>query len=201
MLFRSTNRLSIGIQTFHAPTLAMMNRTHTGEQAFRALENVRTAGFGNISADLIFAVPSRTMELLVEDLELLLRQHPQHISTYGLTIEERTVFGKRYLKGEFHPVEEDRNADEFELIMDTLTGAGYRQYEVSNFALPGYESFHNSNYWHRVPYLGVGPGAHSFTGEERFFNIASNHQYMASIQAGRLPRTVETLDQIGRAHV
>jgi len=102
------------------------------------------------------------------------------------------------LKGEFHQVEEDRNADEFELIMDTLTEAGYRQYEVSNFALPGYESVHNSNYWHRVPYLGVGPGAHSFTGEERFFNIASNHQYMASVQAGRLPRTVETLDRTDR---
>jgi len=189
------NRLSIGIQTFHNPTLNLMNRNHTGKQALEAIEHARSAGFRNISADLIFAVPGRSIDLLELDVHTLLAQRPEHISTYGLTIEPRTVFGKRHSSGDFEPVGEDQNADEFEMIMDTLEAAGYRQYEVSNFSLPGYASVHNSSYWNRVPYLGVGPGAHSFNGQERSHNIASNHLYMTAIAEGKIPCTKEPLDR------
>ena len=194
-LFRNlgVNRLSIGVQSFHEPTLQMMNRSHTGQQARIAIDRAREAGFNNISIDLIFAVPGRTTELLQQDLDLVLQYQPEHVSTYGLTIEERTVFGKKFSAGHFKPVSEDQNADEFELIMDSLQAAGYRQYEVSNFARPGHESVHNSSYWHGTPYLGVGPGAHSFSGSTRFSNIANNHLYMKAIGEGKLPRSTETL--------
>ncbi|MFM7193995.1 MAG: radical SAM family heme chaperone HemW, partial [Bacteroidota bacterium] len=192
------NRLSIGVQSFHEETLRMMNRAHSGEQAMNAIHRSREAGFSNLSLDLIFAVPGRTTELLKQDLDQLLSIHPEHISTYGLTIEERTVFGKRFSRGQFSPASEDQNADEFELIMDTLGEAGYRQYEVSNFARPGYLSNHNSNYWRDVPYVGIGPGAHSYTGTTRFSNVANNHKYMAAIKAGELPRTVEALGREDR---
>ncbi len=187
------NRLSIGVQSFHDPTLVMMNRSHNSSQAQAVITQAREAGFNNISIDLIFAVPGRTTELLQQDLDQVLRHRPEHISTYGLTIEERTVFGKRFTKGEFIPVSEDQNADEFELIMDALRSAGYRQYEVSNFSRPGFESVHNSSYWHGIPYLGIGPGAHSYSGRERFSNIANNHRYMMAIREGNLPRSTETL--------
>lgn len=187
------NRLSIGVQSFHEETLRMMNRSHSAEQAKSAIQRSREAGFKNLSLDLIFAVPGRTTDLLKQDLDQLLSHDPEHISTYGLTIEERTVFGKRFSRGQFTPASEDQNADEFELIMDTLGGAGYRQYEVSNFARTGFLSAHNSNYWQDVPYLGVGPGAHSYTGNERFSNLANNHRYMTAIREDILPRTVEVL--------
>jgi oxygen-independent coproporphyrinogen-3 oxidase len=199
-LFQSLgiNRLSIGVQSFHDQTLNMMNRSHSGSQALQAIATAREAGFRNISLDLIFAVPGRTMDLLQQDLEIVLGQSPEHISCYGLTVEERTVFGKNFRAGQFKPVSEDQNADEFELIMDTLAGTGYRQYEVSNFSIPGFESKHNSSYWHGIPYLGLGPGAHSYFGNERFSNIANNHRYMSAIREGNLPRSKESLSRTDR---
>lgn len=181
------NRLSIGIQSFHDQTLASLNRCHTGEQALSGLVNARNAGIKNLSADIIFGIPGRTIAILKEDLDRLVSFCPEHISAYGLTIEEKTVFGKWSASGKFKPASEEDHATEFEYLMEYLPEHGYDQYEISNFARPGYESVHNSSYWKRIPYLGIGPGAHSFDGDNRHINISSNHIYMSSIHSG-IPR-------------
>lgn len=194
------NRLSIGIQTFHEETLSALNRAHNGDQARRAVEEARRAGFTNLSLDIMFAIPGRSINQLKADLDDMLTFAPEHISAYGLTVEERTVLGKRAAEGTFLPITDDDQATEFELVMDTLENAGYRQYEVSNFCRPGFASRHNSAYWKGVPYLGIGPGAHSFSGTIRQANIANNNRYMASIESGQVPAEAEVLSLRDKIH-
>lgn len=188
------NRLSIGIQTFHEETLQKLNRSHSGAQAMESLEKAREGGIDNLNADLIFAIPGRNMEILMEDVSTLLSYKPQHISAYGLTIEEKTVFGKWSSAGKFHAASEDQNANEFEYLMNALPEVGLEQYEISNFALKGFESKHNSSYWKRVPYLGLGPGAHSFNGTSRQINLSNNHGYIAALRNGQSFWTTEVLE-------
>jgi len=192
------DRLSVGVQTFDEDTLQFLNRNHSGEQALEALNRCRTAGYSNISVDLIFAIPGRTTEKLKNDLNILLTLAPEHISTYGLTVEHGTYFGHQAAKGKFSAVDEEQNALEFELIIETLTSAGYQQYEISNFCLPGRHSKHNSSYWKGEPYLGLGPGAHSFRDIYRQFNISNNHLYMQAIAEKILPAAVEKLSLTDR---
>ena len=116
-----------------------------------------------------------------------------HISAYCLTIEEKTVFGKWYKQKKLQPADEDIAADQFELLMKTLTKAGYHHYEISNFAKPNLESRHNSSYWQQSPYIGIGPGAHSYNGENRQYNISNNPLYIKSLQKNKIPATVEIL--------
>lgn len=178
ILSLGVNRLSIGVQTFSEDRLKWMNRIHSSDEAISAYRNARNLGFNNISLDLIYAIPEGGEELWESDLKKLTALQPEHISLYGLTIEDRTVFGKKKQKGQLIEVTEDEAAAQYLNSIKILTQKGYEQYEVSNFSKPGFRSQHNSSYWSGKPYLGVGPGAHSFNGKSRQFNIKNNPKYV-----------------------
>ncbi len=187
------NRLSIGIQSFNDNLLKYLNRAHDAQGARRCLETVREAGFNNISIDLIYAIPGLTQKIWKETLQEALSFLPEHISSYGLTIEERTVFGNWSKRGKLHPVDEENSAQQFELLMAILSHSGYEHYEISNFCKPGFHSRHNSSYWKQSRYLGIGPSAHSYNGDSRQFNIRNNASYIRSINEGIVPFEREVL--------
>lgn len=189
------NRLSIGIQSFDDTSLKFMNRIHNGMVAEQAFHDARTAGFANISVDLIFAVPGMTASLWEDTIRKTLLLQPEHISCYSLTIEDKTVFGKWTAAGKLKPAGEETEAEQMQILTEALSEAGYDRYEISNFARPGFESQHNSSYWKRVPYLGVGPGAHSFNGTIRQHNVPNNALYIKSIHAGSVPQETEQLSR------
>ncbi|MAE83838.1 MAG: coproporphyrinogen III oxidase [Flammeovirgaceae bacterium] len=188
------NRLSIGIQTFDNTRLKYINRAHTSDEAESCLVNAREAGFDNISADLIYAIPPESMDYWQSDLRKLLSFDLEHISLYGLTIEEKTAFGNWRKKGKLQEVPEETSARQYELAITELKAARYEHYEVSNFAKSGYYSRHNTGYWEDQKYLGVGPGAHSYDGTNRSFNISNNARYLESIKNDELALTTETLE-------
>ena len=192
------NRLSIGIQSFDDYTLKYLNRIHDSKDSFRAIKNAEQAGFENINLDLIFAIREDHMDILKDDIDKMVQVHPQHISTYSLTVEENTVFGNWTRKGKIGSVSSDSAALEFEYVMENLGRANYLQYEVSNFSKPGFVSIHNSNYWKEVPYLGIGPSAHSFDGNTRQSNICNNSNYIKSIEKGIIPAVKEDLSKADR---
>jgi len=187
------NRLSIGIQTFDDERLKFINRAHTSIEAEKCLIDAKAAGFDNISADLIYAIPPDDMAYWETDLNKLLSYNLAHISLYGLTIEEKTAFGNWHKKGKLQEVTEDLAASQYRLAIDTLKANGYEHYEVSNFSKPGMYSRHNSAYWDDQQYLGVGPGAHSYNGQTRSFNISNNAKYITAIERNELPITIEKL--------
>jgi len=187
------NRLSLGIQSFDDTVLRFFNRAHNAAEALSCIRRARAAGFNNLSADLIYSVPGQTDEMLRHNLALLLQEKPEHISAYSLTIEEKTVFGKKAKKGELHAMGDEQSAAQFEIVMDTLIAAGYRHYEISNFCLPGYQSKHNTSYWQQKKYLGVGPSAHSFDGTSRQYTISNNHTYSRALKEGTIPYEKEVL--------
>lgn len=192
------NRLSIGVQTFHDPLLKYLNRNHSAGTAINSFQMAREQGFSNINLDLIFAIPGQSLKMIEEDLQELLRLKPEHISAYTLTIEERTVFGNWHKKGKLQPVPDDFAAEAFLLVSDFLIHAGYRHYEVSNYCRQNFASQHNSNYWKQIPYLGIGPGAHSFNGVSRQANIANNYTYVKRINEHMIPASVEILSHEDR---
>jgi len=192
------NRLSIGIQSFDDNTLKYLNRVHDSKDSIKAIRNAEQSGFKNINLDLIFAIRENHMNILKEDIDKMVQIQPQHISTYSLTVEKNTVFGNWIRKGKIGIVSNDNSAHEFEYIMETLEINGYQQYEVSNFSQPGFISKHNSNYWKEVPYLGIGPSAHSFNGRTRQSNISNNSNYIKSIGKGIIPSTEEALSNTDR---
>jgi len=181
------NRISLGIQTFDERVLRWMGRLHGAEGARAALDAARGAGLTNFSVDLIFALPRRLERDLASDLDAVLRLEPPHVSLYGLTAEPSTPLGKWVNTGRERLPDAEVYADEYLLAVDRLTRAGYRHYEVSNFALPGHESRHNIAYWRRVPYLGLGPGAHSYLPPERFWNERGWDTYRALVQGAESP--------------
>lgn len=188
------NRLSIGIQSFNDKTLQSFNRAHDATLALSCVEKARNEGIENISIDLIFGAPNQSMSDLKFDLEKIKELDVPHVSIYGMTIEENTAFGKWYQKGQLKPLEDEQAAQQFEVIMNTLSELGYVQYEISNFAKVGFESKHNSSYWQSKPYIGIGPSAHSFDGQKlREHNISNNPKYIRSIQSGRIPTEKENL--------
>ena len=177
------NRLSIGVQTFNSEYLRFFNRSHTADQSKSAVKMAQRAGFDNISVDLIFGIPGQSIENFKKDLDQILALNTTHISIYGLTIEERTVFGNRYAKGRLTPLDEDLAAIQFEVIMDELEKAGYEHYEISNFCIPGYYSRHNTSYWKQEEYIGIGPAAHSYNKIARQYNVAHNMKYIRAIDS------------------
>ncbi|WP_258099530.1 radical SAM family heme chaperone HemW [Marinoscillum pacificum] len=188
------NRLSIGIQTFDNTRLQYINRAHSSEEAESCLFNARNAGFDNISADLIYAIPPDNMEYWQSDLAKLLSYDLEHISLYGLTIEEKTAFGNWRQKGKLKEVPEETAAKQYELAISELKAAKYEHYEVSNFAKRGYYSRHNTGYWEDQKYLGIGPGAHSYNGVNRSFNISNNARYLEAISNQELALTTESME-------
>jgi oxygen-independent coproporphyrinogen III oxidase len=193
LVSQGVNRLSIGIQSFHEPHLRFMNRAHTALEAERSVQAAQAAGITNLTADLIYAIPATDDSFLQRDLEKMLGLGIDHISAYCLTIEPKTVFGNWVKNKKLQPIEDDYAARQFEILMDTLRQANYDQYEISNFARNQKYSLHNSAYWQRRPYLGIGPSAHSYDGSSRQYNSANNAAYVREISKNILPSTKEIL--------
>lgn len=187
------NRLSIGVQSFFDKDLKWMNRAHDAKQAVACLENVYKSGFDNFSADLIFGIPGLTDREWQINIEKMLSFDVPHLSCYALTLEQQTPLAHLINKKKIPPLDEEQAARQFKILMQQLAQAGYEQYEISNFAKPGCRSQHNSSYWHHIPYLGIGPGAHSFRPQERQWNISNNARYIKSIQNGKIPCEKEAL--------
>ena len=195
------NRLSIGLQSFHEPHLRLMNRAHSAQESWEVVRRAQGAGFENISVDLIYGVPAASHAIWQEDLQRLFELNVPHVSAYALTIEPDTAFGRRLKKGTFVAPPEEFVAQQFEMLLAQLRAHGYEQYEISNFCQPGRESRHNSNYWRGVPYLGLGPSAHSFDGRSRQYAVANNPQYVAAVlERGEVPATVEHLSPLDQAN-
>lgn len=192
---RSTyiNRISMGVQSFFDDDLRMLNRRHTAEQARRAVGICKENGLTNISVDLIYALPFQTLERWEHNIDQALALQVPHLSAYCLSIEEGTPLSYRLERGEIAPIEDEKCAEMYEMLCKKLTQAGYHHYELSNFALPGYEAQHNSSYWDGTPYIGIGPAAHSFDGESRQWNIANTKKYIEAIEQGLIPSEKEEL--------
>ena len=182
------NRISLGVQSFHAPALRWMGRLHGAEGARAAMATARTAGFDNVSIDLIFGLPDPLERNWAQDLELALQLEPEHISLYGLTAESGAALGRWVREGRATLPTEESYADEYLLAADVLATAGYEHYEVSNFARAGHESRHNRAYWTGASYLGLGPGAHSYQPPLRLWNVRDWSVYQQKLAAGQLPR-------------
>lgn len=194
----SINRLSIGIQSFHQPHLSYLNRAHTADEATRSVQQAQDTGFDNLSLDLIYAIPAKDHCLWKNDLAQAVDLQPTHISAYCLTIEEKTVFGRWQRQGKLRAVSDEFAAEQFDLLTNALTAAGYDGYEVSNFCQPNRYSQHNTNYWRGEKYLGIGPSAHSFDGISRQYNVANNAKYQRAISQGQLAYEREILSRTDR---
>ncbi|MGB3779805.1 MAG: radical SAM family heme chaperone HemW [Tunicatimonas sp.] len=189
------NRLSIGIQSFHEPHLRYLNRAHRADEATRCVQQAQDVGFDNLSIDLIYAIPAEDHGVWERDLTQAVALQPQHISAYCLTIEEKTVFGRWQQQGKLRAVSDAFAAEQFELLLATLTAAGFDPYEVSNFCQPGYYAKHNTSYWQNQKYLGVGPSAHSYDGMSRQHNMAHNARYLQALADGTVPFEREELSR------
>lgn len=189
------NRFSLGIQSFAEENLQWMNRAHNSVQSFAAIDTIRNACFENFSIDLIYGTPGQTKEGWIKDVETALKLNIPHLSCYALTVEEKTALHTLIEKGEKQEVNQDDQAERFNVLMELTAEAGYHHYEISNLALPGFESKHNSSYWEGLSYIGFGPSAHSYDGKKRKWNIANNIKYAESISKHILPFEEETLSQ------
>src|SRR3989441_848008 len=181
------NRLSLGAQSFDDAVLAWMHRSHDAARIGEAVRTLRAAGIDNISLDLIFALPAELKRDWERDLGMAMSLRPQHLSLYGLTVEERTPLARWISRGAVVPPEDDRYAAEYLLAHARLAAGGYRFYEVSNACHDGFRSRHNSAYWSGRPYLGLGPAAHSYDGRTRRWNVPAWHGDLRAIAAGRPP--------------
>lgn len=189
------DRLSLGIQSFDEEVLRFYNRKHTAKESKVAIETARQAGFDKFSLDLIYGFPHSNHELWKRDLQEAIAQNPGHISSYSLTVEPKTALGNWAEKRKFQPADDDFVAEQFELLQELTGQAGYIQYEVSNFGKPGQFAMHNTNYWKGVPYLGLGPSAHSFDGKNRGANPANNSLYLQRLGTGTLPYQTDELTE------
>ncbi len=173
------NRVSLGVQSFIDEHLRWMNRRHTAEEAIAAVQILRNAGIENISLDLIFGYSLLTTRQWEYNLQTIIKLKPSHISAYQMSIESGSPLGKQYKQGEYTPPTDDECAAQYAYLQDYLASKGYLQYEISNFALnEQLRSIHNSSYWKGVPYLGLGPGAHSYNGRERSWNRNNLKRYI-----------------------
>ncbi len=193
------NRISLGVQSWDDGLLKLLGREHNAEQAEESFRILRNAGFTNVNVDLMFGLPGQTVDQWRATLEKTIALEPEHVSTYCLTYEEDTEFFLRHARGEFR---QDANADAefFELTMTILEDAGYRHYEISNYARPGFESVHNRAYWLGKDYLGIGPSAVSTIGTQRWQNVSDYRAYINRVLSGESSRgTSENLtDQMKR---
>lgn len=188
------SRISLGIQSWRDEDLVFLNRRHNAEQASRALKDTLGAGFENVSIDLIYGIPGMSLRAWESNLEISLSYDIKHLSAYHLTIEPGTVFGKMKEKGLFRETDEERSNAEFNILVRKTESAGFIHYEISNFGREGYFSQHNTSYWNQVPYLGLGPSAHSFNGYSRQWNIADVNKYIKYVNEGETFFEREELD-------
>lgn len=179
------NRVSMGVQSFEDPILRFIGRRHTAQQAVEAVSRLRESGIHNISIDLIYGLPGQTVESWADSVRQAVALKPQHISAYGLSYEEGTRLWHQRERGEVVEVPEEQCLAMYSILKEMLQAAGYEHYEISNFALPGYYSRHNSSYWNDTLYLGLGAAAHSYDGHTRRYNPHDLQQYIDTIAAGR----------------
>lgn len=189
------NRVSMGVQSFEDPILRLIGRRHTAVQAVEAVARLREAGIGNISIDLIFGLPGQTVPSWTDTVRQAIALRPQHISAYGLTYEEGTRLWRQRQDGEVVEVPEEQCLEMYSILVDELQSAGYEHYEISNFALPGYHSRHNSSYWDDTPYLGLGAAAHSYDGCIRRYNPHDLQRYIDAVMTGKTACEQEKLSQ------
>jgi len=187
------NRLSIGIQSFDDKELHALSRRHTAREAIDAVKRCQQQGFHNISVDLIYGLPGQTIAVWQRNLALALALEIQHISSYHLIYEERTRMYRLLQSGRITPVPEETSTNMFAMLIDQLTVAGFIHYEISAFAKEGFFSRHNSSYWKDVPYIGLGPSAHSYDGTNRSWNVRSILRYNKGAKNGQFEREKEQL--------
>jgi oxygen-independent coproporphyrinogen-3 oxidase len=189
------NRLSIGIQSFHDSELKLMNRAHNASQALSSVTLAKKE-FDNVSIDLLFGNPNTTLDDWKRNLDHALQLEVPHISSYALTLEPKTALERFVDKGVVSLLDENVVEAQFHHLVDTLTQAGYDHYELSSFGKPGYHSQNNTGYWQGKTYLGIGPSAHGFDGNQRYWNVSNNASYMQQIIKGELPQTIEKLSVV-----
>ena len=191
------NRLSIGVQSFLDNELTLMNRAHNASQALSSVEHAKKV-FDNVSIDLLFGNPNTTLDDWKRNLDHALQLEVPHISSYALTLEPKTALERFVDKGLVSTLDENVVEAQFHHLVDTLTQAGYDHYELSSFGKPGYHSQNNMGYWQGKTYLGIGPSAHGFDGNQRYWNVSNNASYMQQITKGELPQTIEKLSVVDR---
>lgn len=187
------NRLSIGIQSFFDDELRWMNRNHSAEASRNAIRLAQEHGFENLTVDLIYGVPVSSDERWAGNVRHVIEAGVPHVSAYALTVEERTALAHAVNKGSAAAPDEEQSHRQFMLLRSELIRNGFEPYEISNFGKPGWHSVHNSNYWNGVPYLGIGPGAHSFDGDIRRWNVRNNALYVKKAEAGEVWYETEQL--------
>ncbi len=188
------NRLSVGVQSFHEDELRWMNRSHSAKDSLQCIHEIKAAGFVNFSVDLIYGSPLQTDAMLDANLDHLFNLAVPHLSCYALTAEPKTILQNKIDRKETAPPDPDRQSAQFLQLMKRMADAGYNHYEISNYALPGKESRHNSSYWKGDAYLGLGPSAHSFDGQRtRRWNLSNNSLYIESLLKGVIPYEEEVL--------
>ena len=197
-LFNSkVNRLSIGVQSFFEKDLKLMNRSHTSNQAMNCIKSA-VKYFDNISVDLIYGIPGLDNSRLKENIEILISHNISHISAYALTVEPKTALKKYIDNGIIAPIDDSQSQEQFHILLDILEDHNYENYELSNFAKNNLYSVNNSAYWTRKKYIGIGPSAHSFNGNNRFWNIKNNLKYIESIKNNIIPNEMEVLSAIDK---
>lgn len=190
------NRLSVGIQSFYEDELKWMNRAHSAAESLACIDKIKAAGFTNFSVDLIYGSPLLSNEDWKQNVQTVIEKGIPHISCYALTIEPKTILAKMIEAKKIATTDSEKQAQQFLLLMEWLSAAGYEHYEISNFAKPNLRSKHNSSYWQGKKYYGFGPSAHSFDGVRiRRWNIANNALYIQSIQKNGVPYEEEALTQ------
>ncbi|MBK8225920.1 MAG: radical SAM family heme chaperone HemW [Flavobacteriales bacterium] len=193
-------RLSLGTQSFREDRLRWMGRAHNAGQALKSIALIAKAGFASWTIDLIYGLPGMTLEEWDEQLTIALDHGMPHLSAYCLTVEAKTALAHQVKKAMVTmPGDADQSA-QFDRLMERMEAAGLEHYEISNFGLPGHRSRHNSSYWEGVPYLGVGPSAHSFDGSKRRWNVANNARYQKAVQQGEPYWEEETLNPAQRTN-
>jgi oxygen-independent coproporphyrinogen-3 oxidase len=185
----------MGVQTFSDDRLRFLHRRHTVKQVEEAVKRIRDCGIKNISIDLMFGFPNEKTSEWEEDIRHALSLNVEHISAYSLMYDEGTRLDEMRKQHLLKELDEEVSLQMYEMLMDRLTLAGYEHYEISNFALPGYRSRHNSSYWQNTPYIGIGAAAHSYDLHKRQWNIADIREYMDSIEKGIIPCEYEVIDE------
>ncbi len=195
LIHTGINRLSIGIQSFSDQDLVFLNRVHSGKQAKTCIKRAQDAGFTDLSIDLIYGIPTLSSDQWEYNLMTALDFDIPHISAYALTVEDKTPLAVMIRKGKMPDVNDAVQLQHFEMLLDLLNAHGYQHYEISNFCLPGKYARHNTSYWKGIPYLGIGPSAHSFNGESRQWNVSGITPYIQALKGGKLPFEKEVLSQ------
>ena len=190
------NRLSMGVQSFYDEDLHWMNRAHNAEQSFYSIDTVLSAGFSNLTIDLIYGTPTLTDEKWKRNVDRAIQYGIPHLSCYALTVESKTALERMIRNGKTVDINTEDQARQFLLLIDWLEASGYDHYEISNFAKPGMRSRHNTSYWQQKTYLGLGPSAHSFNGHSRQWNISNNALYISSVKNSMPAFEIEELHPI-----